>query len=173
MSVMLKGLVVLLALAGSARAQQPAPLVSSDRMRELSREWARYYAEAYQVPVELVQAIIDEESAWNPYAISNKGAVGLMQLMPNTAVRFGVHNRFRIEQNIQGGVAYLAWLNKQFNGDLRLVTAAYYVGESTIRLRGLAYANPDVHGYVSRVARRYRARRGSSAMVGHPPGRTN
>lgn len=56
-------------------------------------------------------------------------------------------------------MAYLAWLNRQFNGDLRLVTAAYYAGETTIHLRGLAYANPDVHAYVSRVAEKYRARR--------------
>ena len=128
-------------------------------MRELSQHWARYYAEVYQVSPELVEAIIEEESAWNPYAVSAKGASGLMQLMPKTAVRFGVGNRFRIDQNIQGGVAYLAWLNQQFGGDLRLVTAAYYAGESSIRLRGLAFANPDVYGYVNRVARRCRTKR--------------
>ncbi|MGH9631401.1 MAG: lytic transglycosylase domain-containing protein, partial [Bryobacteraceae bacterium] len=53
----------------------------------------------------------------------------LMQLMPATAVMFGVHNRFRIEENIQGGVAYLSWLQRRFHGDLRLVTAAYFAGE--------------------------------------------
>jgi len=147
---------VLLVLAGYARAQQF--LLAADTVHA-SRAWARYYAEAYQVPSELVEAIIDQESAWNPYAVSQKGAAGLMQLMPKTAARFGVRNRFRIEQNIQGGVAYLAWLNRRFNGDLRLVTAAYYAGERTIHLRGLAYANPDVHAYVSQVAERYRARR--------------
>jgi soluble lytic murein transglycosylase-like protein len=110
------------------------------------------------VPAELVDAIIDQESAWNPYALSPKGAAGLMQLMPSTAVRFRVRNRFRVDQNIKGGVAYLAWLNEQFNGDLRLITAAYYVGEAPIYSRGLAYSNRDVHEYVSRVAARYRAR---------------
>ena len=82
-----------------------------------------------------------------------------MQLMPGTAVRFGVHNRFRVDENIHGGVAYLAWLERRFNGDLRLITAAYYVGEYPIFLRGLQYSSPDVQGYVERVARRYRARR--------------
>ena len=104
-------------------------------------------------------AIIDEESAWNPYAVSEKGAVGLMQLMPQTALRFGVRDRFRPDENIRGGIAYLAWLNREFGGDLRLVTAAYYVGEDPISRRKLDYSSADVQGYVKRVARRYRARR--------------
>jgi len=125
----------------------------------LSAAWAEYYAIRYQVPVDLVMAIIDQESAWNPYAVSKKGAVGLMQLMPLTAARFGVRNRFRLDENIRGGVAYLAWLNHEFRGDLRLVTAAYYVGESPILLRRLDYSSSEVQGYVRRVADRYRARR--------------
>ena len=131
----------------------------TSNVRELSARWAEYYAKAYRVPVDLVDAIIDEESGWNPYAVSKKGAVGLMQLMPQTAVRFGVRNRFRLDENIRGGVAYLAWLNQQFQGDLRLVTAAYYVGENPILLRKLEYSSADVQGYVNRVARRFRARR--------------
>jgi len=125
----------------------------------MSMQWVKYYAGAYRVPVELVEAIIDEESGWNPYAVSSKGAAGIMQLMPKTANRFGVHNRFRVNENIHGGVAYLAWLMKTFGGDLRLVTAAYYVGEKPIRVHGLRYSSIDVQGYVNRVARRYRSRR--------------
>ena len=121
--------------------------------------WAEYYATAYRVPIELVAAIIDEESGWNPYAVSSKGAAGIMQLMPATAVRFGVRNRFLVQENIRGGVAYLAWLKQKFNGDLRLITAAYYVGENTIAARGLKYSSRDVQGYVKRVAQRYRVRR--------------
>ena len=118
------------------------------------------------MPAELVESIIDRESAWNPYAVSSKGAAGLMQLMPKTAVRFGVRNRFRVDQNVKGGVAYLAWLDGQFNGDLRLVIAAYYAGESAIYSRGLAFANRDVHAYVSRVAARYRMRRALAGKRG-------
>ena len=140
-----------------AAAAQTA--TGTSNVRELSARWAEYYAKAYRVPVDLVDAIIDEESGWNPYAVSKKGAVGLMQLMPQTAVRFGVRNRFRLDENIRGGVAYLAWLRQQFQGDLRLVTAAYYVGENPILLRRLEYSSADVQGYVKRVARRYRARR--------------
>jgi soluble lytic murein transglycosylase-like protein len=95
------------------------------------------------VPIELAEAIIDEESAWNPYAVSNKGAAGIMQLMPGTAVRFGVHNRFRADENIHGDVAYLAWLKRKFNGDPRLITAAYCVGEYPISV-GLYY--PGLRG---------------------------
>ena len=146
-------LLLLLARSGSAQG------TNIGHIRYLSEGWAEYYAAAYRVPVDLVEAIIDEESGWNPYAVSSKGAAGIMQLMPGTAVRFGVHNRFRVDENIRGGVAYLAWLKQKFNGDLRLITAAYYVGEYPISLRGLAYSSPDVQGYTKRVAQRYRTRR--------------
>jgi soluble lytic murein transglycosylase-like protein len=147
--------ILLLSLVGTAGAQ----VTNIGHLRYLSERWAEYYATVYRVPVDLVDAIIDAESGWNPYAVSSKGAAGIMQLMPGTAVRFGVRNRFRLDENIRGGVAYLAWLNQKFNGDLRLITAAYYVGEYPINLRGLAYSSPDVQGYTKRVAQRYRARR--------------
>lgn len=141
-------------LLSTAHAQ-----ICDQQIREVAGRWAAYYASAYHVQVELVEAIIDEESGWNLYAVSGKGAAGIMQLMPETAIRFGVHNRFRLDENIHGGVAYLAWLNRRFHGDLRLITAAYYVGEYPISLRGLNYSSPDVQGYVKRVAERYRSRR--------------
>jgi soluble lytic murein transglycosylase-like protein len=139
----------------NARAQ----VCDARSVQDVSVRWAEYYAAIYQVPIELVAAIIDEESGWNPYAVSKKGAAGIMQLMPATAVRFGVQNRFLVKENIRGGVAYLAWLKQKFHGDLRLVTAAYYVGEYTISSRGLDYSSPDTQGYVKRVAQRYRIRR--------------
>ena len=119
--------------------------------------WANYYAMRYRVPLEFVAAIIDVESAWQPYAVSDKGAAGLMQLMPAAAYRFGVRNRFRIEENIRGGVAYLAFLMREFS-DLRLVAAAYYAGERRIAKIGLKCADPDVTRYVSAVQRAYRSR---------------
>ena len=150
---------LLVLLVGTARAQ----VTGVGQLRDVSARWAEYYAAVYRVPVELVAAIIDEESGWDPYAVSNKGAAGIMQLMPATAVRFGVRNRFLVPENIRGGVAYLAWLKQKFNGDLRLITAAYYVGEYPISSRGLEYSSPDVQGYVKRVAQRYRVRRVFSA----------
>lgn len=136
-----------------ARAADPPSL------REQAAAWIEHYSRVYEVPVELVEAVIEVESSWDPYAVSSKGAVGLMQLMPGTAVRFGVWNRFRIQENIRAGVAYLAWLTRVFDGDLRLVTAAYLVGESPIRARELAYSSPEAYRYVSRVAELYRAKR--------------
>ena len=127
--------------------------------RQLSSKWAEYYANAYRVPLELVSAVIQVESDWNPYAVSEKGAAGLMQLMPETASRFGVLDRFDIEANIRGGVAYLGWLIRLFRGDLRLAVAAYFVGESQILLWGAAYSSRKAFEYVSRVARVYRALR--------------
>jgi soluble lytic murein transglycosylase-like protein len=151
----------LVLLMGAAGAQ----MADAYPLREISAQWAEYYAAQYHVPVELVAAIIDEESGWNPYAVSNKGAAGIMQLMPATAVRFGVRNRFLVQENIRGGVAYLAWLKQKFNGDLRLITAAYYVGEYAISSQGLEYSSRDVQGYVKRVARRYRVRRALNAQL--------
>jgi soluble lytic murein transglycosylase-like protein len=128
-------------------------------VEEFSAECAAFYASAFQIPVELVDAVIQVESAWDPYALSAKGAAGLMQLMPETARLFGVRDRFDIEENIRGGVGYLAWLIRLFHGDLRLAVAAYEVGESRILSRGLAYSSPEVFEYVSRVARVYRTLR--------------
>lgn len=141
------------------------PVWCDDRGRVASI-CADYYADRYGVPRELVHAIIEVESAWQPYAVSAKGAVGLMQLMPATAATFGVRNRFRIEENIQGGVAYLSWLQQRFQGDLRLVTAAYFAGENRIASRGLSYSSPDVFGYVSRVAQVYRRNRTQGMRFG-------
>lgn len=135
----------------------------AENAREFSVRCAAAYASAFHVPVELVDAIIQVESAWNPYAVSVKGAAGLMQLMPATAIRFGVRDRFDIEENVRGGVAYLAWLIRLFRGDLRLAVAAYQAGESQILSRGLAYSSPEVFQYVSRVAQLYRAQRQRTA----------
>src|ERR1700728_550936 len=106
------------------------------------------YAQHYRVPVALARAIVLRESNWQSCVISPKGAVGLMQLMPATAMRLGVADRCNLDQNVSGGVRYLAWLMRRFHNDLRLVAAAYHAGEDTIGRRGLAYRNSDVVAYV-------------------------
>jgi soluble lytic murein transglycosylase len=113
------------------------------------------YAQHYRVPVSLVRAIVQHESNWQTCAISTKGAVGLMQLMPVTAARLGVGDPCNVDQNISGGIRYLAWLMQQFHNDLRLVAAAYYAGEDVIGKRGLAYRNPDVVAYVRAIRATY------------------
>ena len=157
-------LLVLMSFACSGWCAEP------DVTRVDSIHCVEYYAQRYQVPVELVEAVVEVESNWQANAVSPKGAVGLMQLMPVTAVHFGVRNRFRVEENIRAGVEYLAWLMRLFRGDLRLAVAAYYTGEQPILARGLAYSSPDVYSYVAHVARLYRAKRLARLQPALPAG---
>ncbi len=152
-------LLVLVGCPGASAQGPPAP-------REYAAGCAEYYAHVYRVPIELVESVIDVESNWNPYAVSPKGAVGLMQLMPGTAFEFGVRNRFQVEDNVRGGVAYLAWLIQLFRGDLRLVMGAYVAGQDRMLSRGLAYSSSEVYEYVSNVARQYRWRRSETMRGG-------
>jgi soluble lytic murein transglycosylase-like protein len=146
-------------LCCTARGVQPACAATPAVARlDIEMCWTEYYARSFGVPLELVQAVIDAESAWRPDAISTKGAAGLMQLTVPTAVTFGVTNRFRIEENIRGGVAYLAYLIRRFEGELRLVAAAYYAGEKRIRKQRLGCADADIYRYVCEVQRFYRKR---------------
>ena len=119
----------------------------------------RQYAAHYRVPPELIAAFIDVESRWNPRAVSNKGAMGLMQLMPATALRFGAFDPFNAEQNIAAGTRYVTALMWESHGDLRLVAAAYYAGERNIARKQLDYRNPEVVAYVQAVRRQYMLRR--------------
>ena len=124
------------------------------------------YAHHYRLPVSFVRAVVAQESGWRACAISSKGAVGLMQLMPETAARLGVQDRCNIKENISGGVRYLAWLNQKFHGDFRLVAAAYLAGEDVIERRGLLYRNQEVVTYVSQI--RGRCERQLRATVSAP-----
>jgi len=144
--------VILLILAAVshcwAQARRPAS-------RPESEYYVTAYAQHYRVPVPLVRAIVERESNWRACAVSPKGAVGLMQLMPKTAERLRVRDRFDVNQNVSGGVRYLAWLMRQFPNDFRLVAAAYYAGENVVGRRGLAYHNRDVVNYVARIRTSY------------------
>jgi soluble lytic murein transglycosylase-like protein len=140
---------ILLAVAASSAWAAPTP--------EHTREAEYYvdaYAQHYRVPVDFVRAVVEQESGWRSCAVSSKGAVGLMQLMPETAARLNVRDRCNVSQNVSGGVRYLAWLMNKFHGDLRLVPAAYYAGERAIEERGLSYSNHGVVLYVARLRAR-------------------
>jgi soluble lytic murein transglycosylase-like protein len=108
-------------------------------------------ASAYNVSLELVRAVIQVESDFDNLARSSKGAMGLMQLMPATAERFGVGDAWNPRQNIFGGVQYLRFLLDLFGGDIALVAAAYNAGENAvIRYNGVPPYR-ETQGYVGKV----------------------
>ena len=134
--------------------------------------YADTYADHYGVPRALVHAIIAQESNWNPNALSNKGAAGLMQLMPATAGQYLVKDPFSVTENLSGGIQYLADLLKEFRGEMRLAVAAYYCGSAHVARQGLKYRNPAVVIYVEAVRHQYRLELHEQADRGNPmPGK--
>lgn len=108
-------------------------------------------APQYGVYPRLAMAVIRAESNFNPTAVSPKNAQGLMQLIPETSVRFNVKKPFDPEDNIRGGLAYLRWLLAYFKGDVALVAAAYNAGEGAVnRYRGVP-PYEETRGYVKRI----------------------
>jgi len=113
-------------------------------------------ANRYQVDAKLVHAVIQTESAYNSSAQSPKGAVGLMQLMPDTARRFGVSDRNDPDQNVDGGTRYLKHLINLFNPNLDLAVAAYNAGENAvIRYNNSIPPYPETQNYVKQVLALY------------------
>lgn len=116
------------------------------------------------VDIALVHAVISAESGYNPSAISRAGARGLMQLMPDTAKRFGVQDIMDPAQNIRGGVAYLRELLTMFNGNLELTLAAYNAGENAVIRNGNRVPQyAETVNYVPKVMdfyRKFQTRRG-------------
>lgn len=116
----------------------------------------------YGVDSALVRAVMHAESAFQPNAVSEKGAQGLMQLMPATAERFAVDDPFDARQNIRGGVRYLAWLLKRFNGNQTLALAGYNAGEASVAEYNGVPPYAETQSYVSLVqslTERYRRQR--------------
>lgn len=122
-----------------------------DRLDRIVRE----AAERHNVDPALVKAVITTESGWNPQAVSRKGAVGLMQLIPQTAQRFGVNNSFDPAQNVEGGTSYLRSLLDRYNGDLPKSLAAYNAGERAVDLSGGIPDYRETRTYVQRVTDNY------------------
>lgn len=111
-------------------------------------------AEKYGVDPLLIHAVIQVESEYNPFAVSPKGATGLMQLMAGTARRFGVSNRFVPSENIEAGVRYLKYLASRFR-DERLALAAYNAGEGAVFKYNSVPPYAETRSYVERVRARY------------------
>ena len=126
------------------------------------KKFADLVAEAanrHQVDARLVHAVIQAESAYNATAISSAGAVGLMQLMPDTARRYGVIDRNNPDQNIDGGTHYLKDLLRLFDSNIDLVVAAYNAGENAvIRHNNSIPPYPETQNYVKTVLALYNRR---------------
>jgi hypothetical protein len=112
-------------------------------------------AQRHDLDPALVKAVITTESGWNSRAISQKGAMGLMQLIPSTAQRFGVGNPFDPAQNVEGGTTYLKTLLERYNGDLPKSLAAYNAGERAVDLSGGVPAYRETQRYVQKVTQAY------------------
>ena len=113
-------------------------------------------AKSHQVDAALIKAVMHIESAFNPHAVSHKGAQGLMQLMPETAQRYGAEDLFDPVQNVRAGVLYLKDLQKMFKNNTRLVLAAYNAGENAVlRYKGIPPYD-ETQDYVRKVTKMHR-----------------
>jgi soluble lytic murein transglycosylase-like protein len=145
-------------LEGSAEPVAPAPSVPKEYTPREVSDYDLHLKEAcarYRIPEPLARAILASESNFNPGALSHAGAVGLMQLMPETAVSMYVDDIYDPRENIQGGVRYLRVLTNQFDGDLVKVIAAYNAGpNAVIRANGIPEI-AETKEYVQRVLKLY------------------
>jgi len=134
---------------------------STDIAQEKSKDSADYQsiihakAETYDIDPSLIKAVIETESNWNSMAISRKGAMGLMQLMPSTASDMDVSNPFNPEENIEGGTRYLRYLIERFKGDLTLALAAYNAGPKAVEKYGYIPPYTETRQYVNKVLSLY------------------
>jgi soluble lytic murein transglycosylase-like protein len=138
---------------GVCAAPAKAPPVPPPSMRSVEKYDAviKHWAHQYGVSPKLVHAVVATESAYNPGAISPKGARGLMQLMPETARRYGVKDSYNASENIRGGVAHLRELLDAFNGDTRLAVAAYNAGSQAVIKHSGVPPYQETRDYVRRV----------------------
>jgi soluble lytic murein transglycosylase-like protein len=153
---------MLLPIANAAAFRSTRPAVSS-RQRDLFEPMIQTHAARYALAPELVRAVIQVESGFNPRARSPKGAMGLMQLMPQTARHMGVVNVYDPDENIRGGAGYLRQLLDRFDGNEELALAAYNAGPAAVDKYG-----QTIPPY--RETRDYVVKVGSAAGKGSPRG---
>ena len=127
--------------APAAVAPEPAPL----------QQTVERIAAQHELPAELLHSVIKVESNYNPYAVSSKGALGMMQLIPSTAKRFGVGNVFDPVENIEGGARYLRYLLDLYQGNYPLALAAYNAGEGAVAKHGGVPPYKETQNYLRLV----------------------
>ena len=139
-------------------ACRPEPPVIHEKPnpnRKIVEAWVKQIAPYYAIDPNLVMAVIQAESAFNPSAQSPKNAQGLMQLIPATAQRFGVKDAWSPMENIRGGTAYLNWLMRHFSGQVELVLAAYNAGEGAVEKYHGVPPYEETQNYVKNILARY------------------
>jgi soluble lytic murein transglycosylase-like protein len=144
--------------ASGTRPSAPLPpLISAAVLanREKIEVMIREVSARYRVDPALVRAVMETESNWNSAAVSPKGALGLMQLIPATAQQFGVSNAFDPGQNLDGGVHYLQMLLQRYNGDLDKSLAAYNAGPGAVDRAGGIPRYQETRNYVQKVTGSY------------------
>lgn len=155
------------AVSPGADPEAPAPAIPSNINEAVSR-----IAAEHALSPQLIHSVIKVESNYNPYAVSNKGALGIMQLIPETARRFGVKNVFNPVENIQGGAKYLRYLLDLFDGSYPLALAAYNAGEAAVARYGGIPPYPETQNYVVLVRRQWeQAKRTAQAKTPPPSAR--
>lgn len=136
-------------------AKQPA---AADHAGDIPAAYVEYIDKAcakYSVDPALVHAVVKVESDFNPFAVSRKGAMGLMQLMPQTASDLNVRNSFSPWENIEGGVKYLRSLLDKYEGNIQLALAAYNAGETSVKKWGTVPPFKETRDYVKKIMKLY------------------
>jgi hypothetical protein len=142
--------------AGPSETGHP-PAVMTPTVEQIAAEQS--------LPAELIHSVIKVESNYNPFAISPKGAVGMMQLIPATARRFGVSDVFNPVDNVQGGARYLKYLLDLYHGNYLLALAAYNAGEDAVARYGGVPPYPETQNYVIQVGKRMEDSRKAAAAA--------
>jgi soluble lytic murein transglycosylase-like protein len=140
------------AVHGAQTVKATVPLAISHRSAPYEAAISAH-ARRQGVAEDLVRAVIQVESAFNPNAVSNKGAMGLMQLMPATATELGVKNPFDPEQNIGGGVKYLKQLLERYDNKVELALAAYNAGIGNVEKYGAVPPFKETRNYVNKITK--------------------
>ncbi len=137
-------LAIVLSLASQPASAEPSPTVDLDRL-------IRAAATVFELDEALLRKLIQQESGFNPRAVSHKGAKGLMQLMPTTAADLGVGDAFDPVQNVAGGARLLKRLINRYNGNIPLALAAYNAGEGAVQRHGGIPPYRETQNYVRRI----------------------
>jgi soluble lytic murein transglycosylase-like protein len=152
------------------RSADPQEALTKPRVRDRYQDEVQAVGREYAVDIDLIHAVIATESNYVSTAVSARGAVGLMQLMPPMARKYGIANPFDAIQNIRGGAQHLRYLLNAFDGNIELVLAAYNAGEAAVRKYGRKVPPfPETIHYVRAAKGRYRDRKQLAQVAAEQP----